>query len=67
MRYKAFLSSTFTDLEKHRIYAIEQMRKAGFDVIPMEDWTADSATPRSFDWPRARKFVAIARPAGSCA
>lgn len=48
MAYKAFVSSTFKDLEKHRAYVIDALRKAGFFVDPMEDWVASNDEPKVF-------------------
>ena len=52
MRYRAFVSSTFEDLKDHRAHVIRQLRRAGFDVNPMEDWTADSDAPKQFSQER---------------
>jgi hypothetical protein len=52
MAYKAFVSSTFLDLQKHRKYIIETLRKAGFFVDPMEDWTATNDEPQVFSQAR---------------
>lgn len=52
MNYRAFVSSTFEDLKEHRTYAIGTLRKAGFSVDPMEDWTAASSEPKQLS--RAR-------------
>jgi hypothetical protein len=46
--FKAFVSSTYRDLRQHRAQAIDDLRKAGFHVDPMEDWTADSRPPARF-------------------
>lgn len=51
-RYKAFVSSTFIDLKDHRAHVIRSLRRAGFDVDPMEDWTADSDEPKKFSQDR---------------
>ena len=48
MAHKAFVSSTFEDLKDHRAHVIRQLRRAGFQVDPMEDWTADSGEPKRF-------------------
>ena len=48
MSHKAFVSSTFIDLQAHRAYAIAALRKAGIAVDPMEDWTASSSEPKAF-------------------
>jgi len=45
---KAFISSTFTDLEQHRAHVIASLRRAGIVVDPMEEWTAESDEPRKF-------------------
>ena len=47
-KYKAFLSSTFTDLKNHRARVIEQASKSGFDLESMEKWTADGDEPKKF-------------------
>ncbi|MGK7911678.1 MAG: NB-ARC domain-containing protein [Synechococcus sp.] len=46
MPYRAFLSSTYEDLKEHRKYAIAELRKAGVDVVAMEDWTAAPEEPK---------------------
>jgi hypothetical protein len=45
MRYRAFVSSTYEDLKHHRAFVIDALRTSGFDVDPMEDWSADPAEP----------------------
>ena len=57
MAYKAFVSSTFEDLEDHRAHVIRSLRRAGFFVDPMEEWPADSGEPKNF--PRIGLVVAI--------
>lgn len=52
--YKAFVSSTFEDLKDHRAHVIRQLRRAGFSVDPMEDWTADSDEPKQFSQGRLK-------------
>jgi hypothetical protein len=52
MPYRAFVSSTFVDLKDHRAHVISSLRKAGFAVDPMEDWTADSDEPKKFSQDR---------------
>src|SRR5215467_8663807 len=52
MPYRAFVSSTFVDLKDHRAHVISSLRRAGFDVDPMEDWTADSDEPKNFSQER---------------
>ncbi|MBA3966892.1 MAG: DUF4062 domain-containing protein, partial [Nitrospirales bacterium] len=52
MTYQAFVSSTFEDLKEHRAHVIGQLRRAGFHVDPMEDWTADSKEPKEFSQKR---------------
>lgn len=44
--YKAFVSSTYIDLKEHRAHVIEALRDAGFQVDPMEKWTAASDEPK---------------------
>lgn len=48
MTYRAFVSSTFDDLEQHRAHVIRALRKAGFYVDPMEDWSAATGEPKQF-------------------
>ena len=45
-QYKAFVSSTYEDLKRHRALVIKALREAGIHVDPMEDWTADSHEPK---------------------
>src|SRR5215467_14069864 len=52
MAYRAFVSSTFVDLRDHRAHVISSLRRAGFAVDPMEDWTADSDEPKKFSQDR---------------
>src|SRR5499433_1641040 len=52
MSYRAFVSSTFVDLKEHRAHVISSLRRAGFAVDPMEDWTADSDEPKKFSQDR---------------
>ena len=52
MAYRAFVSSTFEDLQEHRAHAIRSLRQAGFTVDPMEEWTADSDEPKRFSQDR---------------
>jgi HEAT repeat protein len=52
--YKAFVSSTFVDLKGHRAHVINSLRRAGFFVDPMEDWSADSDEPKVFSTDRIR-------------
>ncbi|MEL7082925.1 MAG: NB-ARC domain-containing protein [Cyanobacteria bacterium J06597_1] len=47
MPYRAFLSSTYEDLKEHRKYVIAELRKAGVDVVAMEDWTAAPEEPKA--------------------
>src|SRR5262249_25064987 len=54
MGYKAFVSSTFLDLKDHRAYVIEALEHAGFDVDPMERWTAGADEPKHFSQQRVR-------------
>jgi hypothetical protein len=54
MPYRAFVSSTYNDLQNHRAYVIQALRKAGFDVDPMEDWTAETDEPKTFSQERVR-------------
>jgi internalin A len=48
MAYKAFVSSTFADIQDHRGHVIQQLRRAGITVDPMEDWTAAADEPKEF-------------------
>ena len=52
MPCRAFVSSTFADLKDHRAHVIGSLRRAGFAVDPMEDWTADSDEPKKFSQDR---------------
>ncbi len=52
LTYKAFVSSTFKDLQEHRAHVIRGLRRAGFFVDPMEDWPADSDEPKQFSQDR---------------
>lgn len=54
MAPKAFVSSTFEDLQEHRAYVIAALRKAGITVDPMEDWTASSSEPKEFSQDRVQ-------------
>jgi hypothetical protein len=48
MAVKVFVSSTYVDLKDHRLRVIAQLRKAGYHVDPMEDWTSDADEPTRF-------------------
>ena len=48
MPVKVFVSSTYIDLKDHRQRVITQLRRAGYHVDPMEDWTSDANEPRLF-------------------
>src|SRR5215813_8548188 len=52
MPFRAFVSSTFVDLKDHRAHVISALRRAGFSVDPMEDWTADNDEPKKFSQDR---------------
>lgn len=52
--YRAFLSSTYEDLKDHRMFVIEELRKSGIDVDPMEDWTAAPQEPKEFSKERVK-------------
>lgn len=54
MSVKVFVSSTFTDLKRHRARAVQQLRNLGLSVHPMEDWPADSREPVEFCPERVR-------------
>jgi Domain of unknown function (DUF4062) len=54
MPHKAFVSSTFEDLKDHRHHVITALRKAGFFVDPMQDWTAATDEPKQFSQSRVR-------------
>jgi hypothetical protein len=49
---KVFVSSTYVDLKDHRQRVIAQLRRAGYHVDPMEDWTSDANEPRQFSLDR---------------
>ena len=50
--FQAFVSSTYEDLKEHRARVIQTLRKSGFFVDPMEDWTAATDAPRQFSQDR---------------
>ena len=52
MAVKVFVSSTYIDLKDHRQRVITQLRRAGYHVDPMEDWTSDANEPRQFSLDR---------------
>jgi hypothetical protein len=52
MPVKVFVSSPYVDLKEHRQRVIAQLRKAGYQVDPMEDWTSDADEPRRFSLDR---------------
>jgi Domain of unknown function (DUF4062) len=52
MAVKVFASSTYVDLQAHRQRVIAQLRRAGYHVDPMEDWTSDADEPRRFSLDR---------------
>jgi Domain of unknown function (DUF4062) len=52
MAVKVFVSSTYVDLQAHRQRVIAQLRRAGYHVDPMEDWTSDADEPRRFSLDR---------------
>lgn len=54
MSYKAFVASTFEDLKEHRQVVVAALRKAGFFVDPMEDWTASRDEPSKFSQDRLK-------------
>jgi hypothetical protein len=54
MPVKVFVSSTYVDLKEHRQRVIAQLRKAGYQVDPMEDWTSDEDEPTRFSLDRLR-------------
>jgi hypothetical protein len=49
---KVFVSSTYIDLKDHRQRVIAQLRRAGYHVDPMEDWTSDANEPQQFSLER---------------
>ena len=52
MAIKVFVSSTYVDLKDHRQRVIAQLRKAGYHVDPMADWTSDADEPKQFSLDR---------------
>jgi Domain of unknown function (DUF4062)/NACHT domain len=52
MAVKVFVSSTYIDLQAHRQRVIAQLRRAGYHVDPMEDWTSDANEPLQFSLDR---------------
>ena len=51
---KAFVSSTFTDLQAHRRRVIGTLRGSSLHVDPMENWTATSSEPKEFSQERMK-------------
>jgi WD40 repeat protein len=49
---RAFVSSTFLDLHKHRARVLDALERAGFAVDPMENWPADAREPQAFSQER---------------
>ena len=54
MVHKAFVSSTFKDLQDHRNHVIASLRSAGVFVDPMEEWTAATDEPKQFSQDRIK-------------
>ncbi|MEE8585150.1 MAG: DUF4062 domain-containing protein, partial [Acidobacteriota bacterium] len=54
MNYKAFVSSTYTDLKEHRARVIDALERAEFFVDPMEKWTSDNDEPKQVSVERMR-------------
>lgn len=50
--YRAFVASTYQDLKAHRTHVISELRRAGIQVDPMEDWTSTSNEPKQFSQER---------------
>ena len=48
MSYKAFVASTFLDLDGHREHVIDALQSAGIIVDPMEKWSAAAKAPSEF-------------------
>ena len=59
MAVKVFVSSTYIDLKDHRQRVITQLRRAGYHVDPMEDWTSDADEPRQFSLDRLRRLPGL--------
>jgi len=53
MRYRAFVAATKKDLEKQREHVTKQLRDAGLEVDPMENWPADAENPAVISAKRA--------------
>ncbi len=51
---KAFVSSTFIDLQAHRRRVIDTLRGGKVHVDPMENWTATSSEPKEFSQERMK-------------
>lgn len=49
---KAFVSSTYEDLQYHRAHVIRELRRSSIHVDPMEDWTAAAGEPKVFSQER---------------
>src|SRR5436305_15303897 len=52
--YKAFVASTYRDLDAHRAPVINALQSAGFVVDPMEKWGANAKAPREFSAERLK-------------
>jgi len=55
MPLRAFVSSTYEDLKAHRAEAIAILRRAGFFVDAMEEWTSDAREPKTFSKERVEQ------------
>jgi Domain of unknown function (DUF4062)/NACHT domain len=66
MAVKVFVSSTYIDLKDHRQRVITQLRRAGYHVDPMEDWTSDANEPRRFSLDRLDGCQACVLLVGFC-
>jgi hypothetical protein len=52
MPIKVFVSSTYIDLKDYRQRVISQLRRAGYQVDPMGDWTSEADEPSQFSLDR---------------
>jgi hypothetical protein len=51
---RAFVSSTFEDLKRHRQGVIDALRNAGLFVDPMENWQSEADEPTRFSLDRLK-------------
>jgi hypothetical protein len=60
------VDSSYSDLVEHRARVIEQLRRSGFDVVAMEDWTAGPDAPTRLYPDRVRSWDLVLLLVGFC-